>query len=109
MDAARAEQPLAGVERLADDAFQRDCRRLHEPHLAGSLVDKPIDPGAYAESLATEGRELGIDREPAVGQSGVERRKNLVVGPYAHEVPGLKAKVTPWRGMSQRKFPLQPR
>src|SRR5215475_111411 len=108
-DAARTEDPPAAIKRFAADAFQDDGRRVHPPQLSGLLVHEAFDAGADAKDLAAERHEFGIERKTPVGHSGVQRRKDFLMGSDPYQIARPKAEIASGCRLADRYSSLQSR
>src|SRR5215510_2166636 len=106
MDAARTEYPPTAIKRLAADALQDHRRCLHLSQLACLFVYESFNTATDAKDLSAERHELRIERETPVRKSGVQRRKDFLIGSDPHQVTRPKTQIASGRGLTERYRPL---
>src|SRR4029077_15567859 len=79
-DATRKKYPPTAIERLAADALQDHSRRIQPPQLSGLFVHEAFNTGTDAKDLATKRYEFGIEEKTSVRKSGVQGRKDFLIG-----------------------------
>jgi hypothetical protein len=90
--AARAEAPVFGVTRLANDAVQDDALVLHMAHLTGAFIDNFIDPSQHSIGAPAEGCHLGVEKHAPVVAVLIDGRKNLFIRLDSDQIARLNAK-----------------